>query len=222
MGALAAKYPLAKVAGLLAKQPQSHPRTSPQGSPSPETPCDPAPDSSGACADACEQMVETELPPAHLRDPRASPAILTTLPQRDNVPLGRSMGTTARGPLGSPSSVESQPLTLSTCLPSRPIGTLPSGSTESSSPGGPIFETLTGTLMGSTEGAALAPPISSVGSTAVMPATNLIASDREPHSHQTHLFAAASLREALNVGGSAGTYAGPADSATVTTWLPIV
>jgi hypothetical protein len=37
------------------------------------------------------------------------------------------------------------------------------------------------------------------------PATGFSVGDLRPHSHDTHLFAAASLREALNVGGSVST-----------------
>ena len=70
--------------------------------------------------------------------------------------------------------------------------------------GGSISEVHVESSAGQSNNSSTFPPSSTppMDSTAARPAFGLEDRVRQSHSHQTHLFAAASLREALNVGGS--------------------
>ena len=168
--------------------------TPPPGSPPPDSPYNPTPDASGASADACEQIVAPQTSPSHHRDTTGS-VLFATLPSRDQPPLDASVDPT------SPTFGEADLSTLLPSLPVRPSATLPSVATEGIAPQRDAAASLSGYDVRALGPAAAASSTLPMDSTAARPAFGLEDPARQSHSNQAHLFAAASLREALNAGG---------------------
>ena len=121
--------------------------------------------------------------------------------------------------MGGPPLMELHPPTLLTCLSERLTGTHPGGSIGGSSPEGLTSETLPGEFAGATDSVTLR-HLCPVGPMTVTPAADPADGDREPHSHNTHLNAAALLRGALHFGGSVFETSPGASSCTTSSVTP--
>ena len=180
---------------------QGVPATSPQGSPPLDSPCNPAPDASGASSDACEQMAAPQTSPSPYRSATGS-VLLATLPSRDQPPSDAPVDPTSGGGRAFPTLGETD---LSMRLRSLPVqfsATIPSGATE-----GMAFQRDAAANLSGDGVRALSPAAAPSSTLPMEPQAARLGSGlegpvRQAHSHHTHPFAAASLREPLNVGGS--------------------